>query len=1196
GSLPTGDEWTEVVSTSFPDAEAASFSNYSMAGYQIGSLRVFPVEYDAATDTLTYHSEVSINVTVSAVATDGTVDVRDVEGDRDRVARLVDNPDALDFYTVTTTGDPSDPAAPGDAEPAITALPGGNYEYVVITSAALADTFQDLVDQKTSRGLSAGIVTTEYVSANYTGTENGDLADKIRHFISDAYANWGTEWVLLGGDTEIIPVRGVYAAVGSTVDNALPTDMYYACLDGTWNGDGDGLWGEANDGTGGGDIDLAPEVYIGRAPVSNATEAFNFVAKTVRYETTTHANVDTAVWLGESLDASTFGSYSGIPIRDQSLPDDWNVVEMYDSAGGWTAGDLLNQLNASPNIVNHLGHANETYNARLYNSNVAALSNEDPFFMYSQGCMSGSLDTHNISIAEQYVVDDHGAFGVVMNSRYGWYMPGTTPSASHYYANEFWDAVFNEGLTSLGQANQDSKDDNMFRVGTTGSYRWITFETNLFGDPETAIQTATGPVAPPTGVEGTVWNDTNGNGVMDGEEQGLAGQRVYLDANGNGQYDNDSQTVVSGQVPVTIIDNEAVTSALVIDGGPQSIYDLNVTLNITHTYDSDLEIYLISPNATRVMLVNRAGGGGDNFTNTTLDDEADTHISTATAPFTGTYRAAELLSAFDGEDANGTWTLEIWDRATYDSGELTGWSMELCGSMPETSVATDAQGEFSFSDLAAGSYSIGHELSGGWSHTQPGSGILNVDVGEGVVVGNVDFGVREETLPPAVDLGTIDFLEIAGLDPTGGDLWYTLETSHQGYLTLEALFAGSGDQLEMALHDVNFNVLANSTVSTGGERIDWQATVGQTFYLSVQGTVAEVDLRLANLVSRNGTELTIHGTDGDDEFRLAAGTTHQVTINGVDYAFSGTEVTAVAFAGGAGSDAAVLVASAGADTARAWPTSATLTGGSYSVSVTQVSDISLVGNGDNDVAFLYDSAGDDTLVVNDAYARMSGGLPGEAFSAQADNFRYVHGYSRAGGTDTAELYGTVGNDTVVTRQTDAKIMGAEHFGRAWYFDAVTVQGGGGNDLAVLFDSAGQDILRASPTNTTFSGNLFDYQILGVRSVRAYSSGGNDVAFLYDSAGDDTLVVDDTHGSLTGGLPGETFALAANDFRYIHGYSTAGGTDTAELYGTAGKETVVTRPTDAKIAGTEHFGRAWYFDAVTVHGGGGDDSAVLKDSA
>ncbi|NQT36802.1 MAG: LEPR-XLL domain-containing protein, partial [Planctomycetes bacterium] len=47
GSLPTGDEWTEVVSTSFPDAEAASFSNYSMAGYQIGSLRVFPVEYDA---------------------------------------------------------------------------------------------------------------------------------------------------------------------------------------------------------------------------------------------------------------------------------------------------------------------------------------------------------------------------------------------------------------------------------------------------------------------------------------------------------------------------------------------------------------------------------------------------------------------------------------------------------------------------------------------------------------------------------------------------------------------------------------------------------------------------------------------------------------------------------------------------------------------------------------------------------------------------------------------------------------------------------------------------------------------------------------------------------------------------------------------------------------------------------------------
>ncbi|NQT41607.1 MAG: hypothetical protein HQ581_29225, partial [Planctomycetes bacterium] len=58
---------------------------------------------------------------------------------------------------------------------------------------------------------------------------------------------------------------------------------------------------------------------------------------------------------------------------------------------------------------------------------------------------------------------------------------------------------------------------------------------------------------------------------------------------------------------------------------------------------------------------------------------------------------------------------------------------------------------------------------------------------------------------------------------------------------------------------------------------------------------------------------------------------------------------------------------------------------------------------------------------------------------------------------------------------------------------------------------------------------------------------------------------------------------------------AGGTDTAELYGTAGTETVVTRSADVKLLGVEHFGRAWYFDRVIADGGGGDDVAVVKDA-
>ena len=69
---------------------------------------------------------------------------------------------------------------------------------------------------------------------------------------------------VVGGDPAVVPVRGVYVQAGGVTETDLPTDEYYACLNGPWNGNGDSNWGEANDGAGGGDIDLTAQVYVGR--------------------------------------------------------------------------------------------------------------------------------------------------------------------------------------------------------------------------------------------------------------------------------------------------------------------------------------------------------------------------------------------------------------------------------------------------------------------------------------------------------------------------------------------------------------------------------------------------------------------------------------------------------------------------------------------------------------------------------------------------------------------------------------------------------------------------------------------------------------------------------------------------------------------------------------------------------------------
>ncbi|MCI0360864.1 MAG: S8 family serine peptidase [Planctomycetaceae bacterium] len=106
-----------------------------------------------------------------------------------------------------------------------------------------------------------------------------------------------------------------------------------------------------------------------------------------------------------------------------------------------------------------------------------------------------------------------------------------------------------------------------------------------------------------------------------------------------------------------------------------SIADLNVRLNITHTYDSDLFIELRHPSGLTVLLVNRRGGSGNNFLDTILDDEAATAIAAGTAPFAGSFRPESALSAFDGRSALGTWRLRVYDAAYQDIGTLNSWSL-----------------------------------------------------------------------------------------------------------------------------------------------------------------------------------------------------------------------------------------------------------------------------------------------------------------------------------------------------------------------------------------------------------------------------------------------------------------------------------------------------------------------------------------
>jgi hypothetical protein len=183
-------------------------------------------------------------------------------------------PDPVPSLSAPALGDPPpaiDPPAPGAG-------------YLIITDAPLIGQFERFAAWKRRQGTPTEVRTLASIRSDYRDAH--DDAERIRLAIRDAYAR-GTRWVLLGGDTEVIPTRIVYSRFLAEVapyDAEFPSDFYFACLDGSWNADGDDRFGEAPaPNEPGDDVDLVPEVFVGRAPVRTAAEARVFVEKTIDY-------------------------------------------------------------------------------------------------------------------------------------------------------------------------------------------------------------------------------------------------------------------------------------------------------------------------------------------------------------------------------------------------------------------------------------------------------------------------------------------------------------------------------------------------------------------------------------------------------------------------------------------------------------------------------------------------------------------------------------------------------------------------------------------------------------------------------------------------------------------------------------------------------------------------------------------------
>ncbi len=527
----------------FPDSLFSDLSEQYLRGYKILLGKINPVQYVPRTGELYCFETITLTVTLKETG-DVSPFFRNLPEDRELALSMLDNSEAAGTYSQTST-----------SMRATSTLSSNHYDYVLITSNALRSSFQPLVDWRNQNGLNATIVLIEDIMKNPNYNSNGQFGDGsgspkfndtqayIRNFIKDAYANWGTEYVLLGGGDDIIPARGVYDYAGdysgNYTDYNIPCDMYYGALDGSWDTNNDTTFGEAiyhstgpQNGTAGEEADFFAEVYVGRAPVDTAQEATNFVDKTIAYEQSTQtAYLKKDLLIGTKLDDITEGG-DGLDAVTDLVPQ-YTATRLYSRDGTFNSLAVIGEMNAGTHVVINDGHSNYQTVMGLSISDVDNLNNTEYFFAYSLGCYSAAFDQATSgaqgAIAEHFVFSSHGAFAYIGNSRYGWYCSGSLDGPGERYERSFF-SVLNSGTRNLGKALQLSKEEEPILD------RWTYFDLNLLGDPATQIvtqfsaptahlQTRTDLLAPPrvgglaeilgTGRRGTATGATFSNFTID---------------------------------------------------------------------------------------------------------------------------------------------------------------------------------------------------------------------------------------------------------------------------------------------------------------------------------------------------------------------------------------------------------------------------------------------------------------------------------------------------------------------------------------------------------------------------------------------------------------------------------------------------------------------------------------------------------
>ncbi len=368
----------------------------------------------------------------------------------------------------------------------------GGYDMLVITAEGWMKDFEDYLNLYNDKGIRTRMVSLETIYGSMTGY---DPQEQIRNYIIQEYETNGIQMVILGGDVSIVPYRSLYCWAQEGEEDQLPSDMYYACLDGSLNDDGDDRWGEV------GEDDLLPELGIGRLPFNNEAQLETILHKTFSYLQSPVLGEFTSPILGaEHLGDGYFGSNdmerligenNDFDYTTYGYPEDYNFKRYYATPQhDFMGGEFRNLIGTGGQYVHHVGHANSDYVAgwtgsmmsdSFFSGNDGITHNYQIF--HSHGCICGNFPSS--CVLEKMITIPTGFVVTTGNSRYGWYVPWGDGMAAHIH-REFVDAYCHDHIATVGMALREAKIATAPWVTMygeeNGCLRWNIYCLNVLGD------------------------------------------------------------------------------------------------------------------------------------------------------------------------------------------------------------------------------------------------------------------------------------------------------------------------------------------------------------------------------------------------------------------------------------------------------------------------------------------------------------------------------------------------------------------------------------------------------------------------------------------------------------------------------------------------------------------------------------------